>query len=341
MAILDNSAQYPIIRMKALLPLFTLFLPLLLSAQQPSGNIGRVEIPGVTGVLQINVGQSPWYLDFLPEDKWTMLHARQRPDHVVITALIRQVSFAATPESCKTELWPHMRQSLAGHADNLEESSYGGALRVQYDFNGADNTRSHHLLSYWGAGNLCAEVHLTKIGFTSQDQAAFDQVLASVRLYPDQSGLQAPGEQESSSSLMAQGNELYTQGNYGAASKYYQRAFDLERNNRTFDKDLFLELISRLAFCYRLSGNLAKSRSTLDYGFSQDAEYPLFHYDMACIYAQMGKLDETLGQLREAYKFKANASPGEMPPDPTEDSCFQKFANDPKFTDAVQKLQPQ
>lgn len=328
--------------MKALLLVLSLFISLLLSAQQPSGNIGRVEVPGVKGILEINVGASPWYLEFVPEDNWTMLHARQRPDHVMITALLRQVSFAATPESCKAALWPHMRESLAGHADNLQESSYGGALRAEYDYNGADNTRSHHLLSYWGAGILCAEVHLIKIGFTPQDQTAFEQVLSSVRLYPDQSGLQAPGQiQQSSSSLMAQGNELYAQANYSGAVKYYQRAFDLERNGRTFDQDLFLELIGRLAFCYRLTGNLAKSRETLNYGFSQDAEYPIFHYDMACIYAQMGKLDETLGQLREAYKFKANASPGEMPPDPTEDSCFQRFANDPKFTDAVQKLIPQ
>lgn len=330
--------------MKAWHPLLTLSLlfPLLLSAQQPSGNIGRVEVPGLKGILEINVGASPWYLEFVPEDKWTMLHARQRPDHVIVTALLRQVSFAATGESCKAELWPHIGQSLAGHADNIQESSYGGAFRVEYDFNGADNSRSHHLLSYWGAGDLCAEVHLIKAGFTQQDQTAFEQVLASVRLYPDRSGLQSPGQvQESSSSLMAQGNELYAQGDYRGALKYYQRAFDLEKNSRTFDKDLYLELISRLAFCYRLIGNLAKARETLDYGFSQDAEYPIFHYDMACIYAQMGKLDETLGQLREAYKYRANASPGEMPPDPTGDSCFQKFAADPRFTDAVQKLIPQ
>lgn len=327
--------------MKVLL-LFSLFASLLVSAQQPSGKIGRVEVSGAKGILEINVGASPWYLEFVPEDKWTMLHARQRPDHVSITAQLRQVTFAATAESCKNELWPKLKQSLGDRTANLQESSYGGAGRVQYDFSGASNTQSHHLLAYWGAGDLCAEVHLIKIGFTPQDQTAFEQILSSVRLFPDQSGLQATEQaQANSSTLMAQGNELYSQGHYDDALKFYQRGLDLEKANKTFDKDLFLELISRLAFCYRLNGNLVKARETLDYGFSQDAEYPLFHYDMACVYAQMGKMDESLGQLREAYKYKANASPGDMPPDPTEDSCFQKFANDPKFTDAVQKLLPQ
>jgi tetratricopeptide (TPR) repeat protein len=327
--------------MKALLA-FTLLTSLIAAAQQPSGNIGRIEIPGTTGILQINVGASPWYLEFVPEDKWTMLHARQRPDHVTITAQLRQVTFAATPESCKAELWPKLQRSLADRTESLQESTYGGASRVEYNFNGADNTKSHHLLAYWGAGNLCAEVHLIKAGFTPQDQTAFEQILSSVRLFPDQSGLQAPEQsQANSSSLMAQGNELYSQGHYDVALKFYKQAFDLEKSNRTFDKDLFLELISRLAFCYRLNGKLAKARETLDYGLSQDAEYPLFHYDMACVYAQMGKMDESLGHLREAYKYKANASPGDMPPDPTADSCFQKFANDPRFTDAVQKMLPQ
>ncbi len=326
--------------MKAFTVLSLVFSALAL-AQQPSGNIGRVEVPGVKGVLELNVGPSPWYLEFVPEDNWTMLHARQRPDHLVITALLHQVAFAATPESCKADLWPKMEQTLAGKAQDLQESSYGGAARVEYTLGGQD-TKSRHVLAYWGAGNLCAEVHLIKAGFAPQDQAAFEQVLSSVRLYPDESGLQAGGQAAgNSSALMAQGNELYAQANYGAALKFYQQAFDLEKKNQTFDKDLFLDLISRLAFCYRLNGNLAKARDTLDYGLSQDSEYPLFHYDMACVNAQMGKMDEALGHLREAYKYQRNASPGQMPPDPREDSCFQKFANDPRFADAVQKMLPQ
>lgn len=327
--------------MKALLA-FALLSSLVVTAQQPSGNIGRVEIPDIKGVLEINVGASPWYLEFVPEDKWTMLHARQRPDHVTITAQLRQVAFAATSESCKAEFWSKLQQSLAGKTEGLQESTYGGASRVEYNLNDADNAKAHHLLAYWGAVNLCAEVHLIKVGYSAPDQTAFEQILSSVRLFPDQTGLQGADQtQAGSSSLMAQGNELYSQGHYDGALKFYQRAFDLEKSNRTFDKDLFLELISRLAFCYRLNGSLAKARETLDYGLSQDSEYPLFHYDMACVYAQMGKMDETLGHLREAYKYHANASPGDMPPDPTQDSCFQKFSTDPKFTDAVQKMLPQ
>lgn len=257
----------------------------------------------------------------------------------MITALVRQVPFAATSESCKADLWPKMKQEVFTKTEDLRESSGGGVSHVEYTFKGAQDTKSRHLLAYWGAGNLCAEVHLVKANFTQQDEKAFEQVISSVRMDANKSGLKGSEEgTENSSVLMAEGTELYAQANYGRALPFYQGAFDLERKTRTFDKDLFLDLTSRLAFCYRLSGNLVKARETLEYGLLQDPEYPLFHYDMACVEAQMGKMDETLGQLREAYKYRRNASPGQMPPDPTEDSCFQKFANDPRFATTVEKL---
>src|SRR5579871_5141965 len=89
------------------------------------GQSARPDLCGGYGVIRIPT--ATWYLEFVPEDNWTMLHARQRPDHLVITALLHQVAFAATPESCKADLWPKMEQTLAGKAQDLQESSYGGA----------------------------------------------------------------------------------------------------------------------------------------------------------------------------------------------------------------------
>src|SRR5215510_11393986 len=148
----------------------TLFVSLVVSvvvcAQQPFGNRARVEVPGVMGVLEIDVGPTPWHLDFLPEDKWTMLQARQRPDHITINALLRQVAFVASAQSCKNEFWPRLQQSLGGRASNLQESFTGGFARQEYTFSDGEKTTSHHVVAYLGSRNLCSEVHLTKEGFT-------------------------------------------------------------------------------------------------------------------------------------------------------------------------------
>jgi tetratricopeptide (TPR) repeat protein len=325
--------------MRTLALSFALLLALAAVAQQPSTGTGkaRVTVPGVKGVLEIDVGPSPWHLDFVPEDKWTMLQARQRPDHISISALLRQVTFPATAESCKNEFWPKLQETLGNHVGDLQQNMQGGFARVEYTLTGPNGNTSHHLLAYLGSRDLCSEVHLSKSGFTPADQNAFEQVLATVRLLPDESGLQSPGV-ENSSSFMAQGDEFKAESNYAAAARAYQRAFDLEKANRTFENDLFLDLISRLAFAYRMNGDLNKAKATLDYGLSQSADYPIFHYDLACTYAQMGKVDETLGELRQAYAHSAKVAPTQVPASPQEDSCFSKIANDPRFAAEVQKL---
>lgn len=320
---------------------FVLLFSLCVFAQPAPSGKARVAVPGIKGVLEIDVGPSPWHLDFLPEDKWTMLQARQRPDHVSISALLRQVTFPATAESCRNEFWPKLKQAISDRIADVQQSLDGGFARVAYTLNGVDGGPAHHLLAYLGDRDLCSEIHLSKAGFTPADQNTFEQVLASVRLLPDESGLQAAGQPQSSSSFVAQGDEARAQSNYAAAAHFYQRAFDLEKANKTFENDMFLDLISRLAFSYRMNGELNKAKDTLDYGLSQSATYPIFHYDLACTYAQMGKVDESIGQLRQAFQYSAKVAPTQIPANPEEDSCFSKIANDPRFTAEVQKLEQQ
>ena len=323
-----------------LLSAFVLLFSLCVFAQRPSSGKAYVEVPGVKGVLEIDVGPTTWHLDFLPEDKWTMLQARQRPDHVSISALLRQVTFPATPESCRDQFWPKLKQSISDRIADVQQVMQGGFARVEYTLNGSEGP-AHHLLAYLGSRDLCSEIHLSKTGFAPADQNAFEQVLSSVRLLPDESLVHATAESQSSSSLMAQGDEARAQSNYAAAARSYQRAFDLEKANKTFENDMFLDLISHLAFSYRMNGELNKAKDTLDYGLSQSATYPIFHYDLACTYAQMGKVDESLGQLRLAFQYRAKVAPTQIPANPEEDSCFSKIANDPKFTAEVQKLEQQ
>lgn len=319
-----------------------LFLGVPVPAQQPSGNLARVEVPGVSGVLEIDVGASPWHLDFLPEDKWTMLQANQRPDHIIISALLRQASFAATTQSCKNDMWPKLQQTLGAKIQNLQESFTGGFAREEFTVSGTEGAPTRGLYAYVGSRDLCVQVNLAKTNFSPDDQKAFEQILAGVRLLPDQSGIKAASQtQDTSSSLMAQGDEAREQSNYAAAARYYERAFALEKSNRTFSNDMFLDLISKLGFAYRMNGNLAKAKETLDYGLAQNSDYPIFHYDMACLYAQMGDVDQSIGHLRTAYQHRANVAPTQLPAYPAEDSCFSKIAGNPRFVDAVQKLQLQ
>ncbi len=79
----------------------------------------------------------------------------------------------------------------------------------------------------------------------------------------------------------------------------------------------------------------------LRYGITQEADYPLFHYNLACGYGELSKMDESLEELRLTFKYKANMLPGEPFPDPLKDSSFKKFLSDKKFVEAVRQMQRQ
>jgi tetratricopeptide (TPR) repeat protein len=71
---------------------------------------------------------------------------------------------------------------------------------------------------------------------------------------------------------------FYLKHDYAEAAKRYQKALDLEKQNRTFNKSLFRVLVDNLGMSYGLVGKLSKAKETFEYGVTQDAEYPLFHY---------------------------------------------------------------
>ena len=90
---------------------------------------------------------------------------------------------------------------------------------------------------------------------------------------------------------------------------------------------------------YGISGKLPEAKATFEYGLTQDPEYPLFYYNLACTYGEMGRMNESLEQLRLAYKYKANVVPGETFPDPLKDDSFRKFAHKEEFIKPIREMQ--
>ena len=72
---------------------------------------------------------------------------------------------------------------------------------------------------------------------------------------------------------------------------------------------------------------------------ARDAEFPLFHYDLASLLALDNKKSESLQELRLAYQFQKKR-PGEQAlPDPMGIESFRKFAGDESFVSAVRQIQ--
>lgn len=344
-----------------------LFVALLSAAalgQQNPGAQARISIPGVTGVLEMEVGSTDWHASVRPDGREVRLEAMDRPDHLLISAFLQKVAFSASAEKCLSEWWPGSEKAYHDRKLEIEHVTRGkgnGMVWVEYlvpDFQGMP-VRQQNLHAYLGARDLCAEVHFSKTSFSPEDHKLFEEVLATVRLLPDEtsssSGIEivgqshqpsvshgeneGSGEKLSSSQYFAEGSRLYLQHNYVGAAELYQQALDLEKQRRTLPQNYFRVLVDNLGMAYGISGNLEKARETFAYGIDQDPEFPSFHYNLACTYGEIGDKERALNELERAYRYKANLIPGEVFPDPLRDDSFRKFLNDPEFVNAVHAMQ--
>ncbi len=317
--------------MKPLILLAAFLFPLCVSAQQSGVSKARISIPGVPGVLELDVGPTAWEAHVRPDGKETELRAMGRADNLLISAFLQRVKFDASSEKCRAEWWAMTAKSSPLKRKDLRQSENDRIAVVEYvipEF-GGQQIRQKVVHAYLGARDLCAEIHLSKIQFVSEEQKMFDDVLTTVRLLPAES------------QYVTEGSRFYLQHNYSAAAERYQKALDLEKQDPTLSKSSFRVLVDNLSMSYGIGGKLSDARKTLEYGITQDAEYPMFFYLLACTYGEMGKMDESLEQLRLAYKFKANVIPGESVPDPLKDDSFRNFVKDKKFVDAVHEIQKQ
>src|SRR5438045_8263395 len=123
--------------------------------------------------------------------------------------------------------------------------------------------------------------------------------------------------------LLEQGSRFFLQGDFKQAISPYQKALDREKANRTLGESLWRVMVDNLGMAYGISGDLKKAKETFEYGLSKDPKYPMFHYNMACTYAEMNDVDKTISYLSQAFEYKANVIKGEKMPDQWTDSSFQ------------------
>lgn len=97
-------------------------------------------------------------------------------------------------------------------------------------------------------------------------------------------------------------------------------------------------MVDNLGMSYGVPGDLEKAKQVFEYGLSKDPKYPMFHYLMACTYAEMNDADKTIEYLRQAFQYKDNMIKGENFPDPWTDDSFQRFLKNEKFVAALKEM---
>ena len=131
---------------------------------------------------------------------------------------------------------------------------------------------------------------------------------------------------------------FYLAEKYHEAIKHYQKALDLEKKEPKLDKTTWRVLIDNLGMAYGVTGDLTRAKEVFDYGLSQDPSYPLFHYNLACTWAEMNDPQRAMESLKTAFQFRENVIAGEKMPDPRKDPSFKRLMKNKEFRALVDQL---
>jgi tetratricopeptide (TPR) repeat protein len=134
-------------------------------------------------------------------------------------------------------------------------------------------------------------------------------------------------------------NTLYYQKDYKKAAAAYDSLIWGERLTPTLDANGIRMATDNLGMAYGLLGDLKKSQATYETAIKQDPEYSGYHYNLACTFSEMDKLDEAIGELRLAYQFIDNQITGEKLPNPRTDDSFKRYMKNEKFLKALAEME--
>lgn len=135
--------------------------------------------------------------------------------------------------------------------------------------------------------------------------------------------------------LIREANVFYLRHEYKNAIPLYQKALDLQKKQPTIDKAAWRELVDNLGEAYGISGDLKRAKATYAYGLEKDPKYWLFHYDMACTYAEMNDVDHAIFHIKRAFEYKEKSM---KIADPWTDRSFQGLMNNDKFVNALREI---
>lgn len=250
--------------------------------------------------------------------------------HLSIT--LEEVTGQATEQGCLTHL-NRIAQTVVAPPDAGPTRTEIHQLPVfEYLLHetGGQRTDQFHLFACASKENVYTDIHLSHSGSKAGDDSQLRKVLESLTI--------VAAAKAGSLDHFRAGSAPYLQGQFKQAIPHYEQAVALERANPVLDKSLWRLLIHNLGVAYRKTGDLARTKMTIDYGLSQDPANPFFHYDLARTYAGMNERDRAMQSLHDAFLHFRRGNEREPIPDPRQDVSFGRFMLDPVFRTLTESL---
>lgn len=134
------------------------------------------------------------------------------------------------------------------------------------------------------------------------------------------------------------GDLHYVMKRFTPAAEAYEKARELDNKKRQLEREQRRDLLDQLGLSYAYARKWDKAEKVYKAAVEEDPEYPIYEYNLSCVYAEKGDLDTALQHLKRAWEFKDNMPEGQPFPDARTDDSWREFWEHPKFKDAVRDM---
>lgn len=304
-------------------------------------------------------------IDHVREDGRRYLMASHPKTGLNISITLEKVPIQASAQGCMEQLKLIEKGPFVTHAQDIKLNASGSMPTLEYTLRKFQGVRldQKNIYACLAQDNVYADIQLSKVHYTTADAPLFQSILTSLRLQPEPSKIiettlpappkivqippsappriiqTQPPTPPNSRELLDIGNALNRQNKYAQAISPYQKAFNLEKTEPQLDRTQWRVLIDQLGVAYEMTGRLKEAKATFQEGIQADPTYPMFHYHLACTFADMNDLDHAMQSLTIAFRHRRNQNPGDKGmPDPRQNASFQRFMQNETFRNLVNDL---
>lgn len=291
-----------------------------------------MSLPTINWALQIDLkGFQLQGMELLPDGENQKMQAFNKDTEIVISAFLEKADHAGDANECREFYWSKGKKSPIKKKD-IKLKELNGVPVVEYtavEYEGKKFIQKN-INAYYSKNGYWVDIHMSKMVKNTEQEPAFGQVLASVKFVENY--------EPTRSCCFRYGSVYYLAGNYPGAIKWYQKLYDMEKNERQLDLAFWRVAVDNLGMSYGMSGDIKRSREIYLAALEKDPEYCAFYYNLACGYAEEGDYEKAMLNLEKAVKFQDNLVLGDNFPDPSTDTSFTKYKDDKRFKDILKQI---
>lgn len=270
--------------------------------------------------------------DVSPDENSRSILATNKDEGLTISTFIEKPKTVGNHIDCRKFYWEKsLKSPLPKENINLYEKS--DMAFVEHDVKEFKGNRIdlHSMNIYMSVHGYWVDIHISKVGYEEKDKLLFEKIANSVKVVEPKPMIREE--------IFMFASSAYYNKNYQSAIKQYESVLAPDTARISIDTIIWYVTVDNLGMAYAIKGDFKNAKRVFEYGVKLEPNYPNFYYNVACIYAEMSDLDNTLKNLEIACKKKdVTLKTGKMP-NPAKDPSFQKYRDDERFKALLSKYE--